>query len=474
MLLGAVAVLGAIALGVLASGPVSPGTAAKAKPRPPRPVPAWSVTARDAEHLRAQVANYARAFAKRQDDRRRLMLLHFGAVRTPDDATFGTAYRPVTSGELVYFPNSTVLRALKRAADAYNERRRHGSATIAYGTTNYKLADPSGPFLHMSPGDARAAGRDLAGVARDLGCYQRGTIGGGCPTPASGHRYRHQRMALGGDIEMSWEHAKVSRGLVSGAAGRRGVRGRYYDYGTAGGCAGGGGCRNGWSLGDVAYVSFEARAAVPLPEIYFRNPDQAADWSRVQRHYNRTHPGKCPYRFAGVTGTPGVPLTPREGWARLKRQSCGRVGRELINLHLRSDGGGKAPAKPIGSPIGEPAAASLVSNPTPLFSSDQLWPLINAWGAETRRRLTAVQAGADPYDRSVGVLGIFRQNFVRVRQTQTLVRVPGAGPLEITEAPAGPDAKRPAQRGGLITFEGAGGLTGTLDLASDSVRVEGG
>ena len=85
----------------LASGTTTPGSAAKSMREAPKPVPAWSVTARDPQHLRAQVVNYARAFAKRQDDRSRLMLLSFGGVRTPDGSTFGTAYRPVAGGNLV-------------------------------------------------------------------------------------------------------------------------------------------------------------------------------------------------------------------------------------------------------------------------------------------------------------------------------------------------------------------------------------
>jgi hypothetical protein len=469
------------ALTLAFAGTPSEGAAGKNKRKAPNPVPAWSVTARDPEHLRAQVANYARAFAERQDDRDRLMLLSFGAVRTPDGQTFGTAYRPVAGGELVYFPNRTVLNSLERAATAYKRHRRRGSAVIAYGTTNYKLANPSGPFEDMSPDDAQAAGRDMADVAYDLRCYQRGTVGSNCPSPASGHRYRHQRAALAGDIEMNWEHARISRRLVKGAADRKGVHSRYYDYGTAGGCATGARCNNGWTLGDVAQVSFGFRSAVAMPEIYYRNPDQAADWRRVQRRYNSTHAGRCPYRFHGVTGTPNRPLTPRQGWERLRRHSCGHLGRELINIHLRSGGGKRAQRQPsagelhapetapLGSPIGEPAPADIVADPTPLFSSDELWPLANAWGAETRRRLTAVQAGADPNDPSVGVLGIFRQNFVRVRQTAQLIRVPGTGPLEITKAPTGKGERRSAQRQGIVEFSGAGGITGALDLADDTV-----
>jgi hypothetical protein len=478
-LAGAIAVLAATCASTPAiDGPRSEAAAQKGRPKAPKPVPAWSLTARDPEHLRAQAVNYAHAFARRQDDRRRLMLLSFGAVRTPDGRAFGTAYRPVAGGELVYFPNRTVLNALERAADSYKRHRRRGSAVIAYGTTNYKLGNPSGPFVDMSPDDAQAAGRDMADVAYDLRCYQRGTIGGRCPAPASGHRYRHQSAALGGDIEMNWEHAKISRRLVKGAADRKGVHSRYYNYGTAGGCASGPRCNNGWTPGDVAQVSFGFRAAVSLPEIYYRNPDQAADWARVQRRYNRTHAGRCPYRFHGVTGTPNRPLTPHQGWKRLQRKTCGRLGRELINIHLRSGGGGKradgqpstdAPSAPPGSPIGEPAPADVVADPTPLFSSDELWPLVNAWGTETRRRLTAVQAGADPNDPSVGVLGIFRQDFVRVRQTSRLVRIPGTGPLTITNGPLGRGVASSAQREGEIAFRGSGGITGTLHLDDDSV-----
>jgi hypothetical protein len=466
-------VLVAIAAGTgLAGGASSREPERKSGREAPDPVPSWFVTARDQEHLRAQVVGYARAFARRQDNRHRLMLLSFGAARTPDGLTFGTAYRPVAGGELVYFSNAAVLRVLKAAADAYHRRHRRGSAAIAYGVTNYKLARPSGPFKNMTPDDAEAAGRDMAEVADDLRCYQRGIIGGGCPGPASGHHNRHQSAALGGDIEMDWEHARISRRLVKGAAGPGGVRGDFYDYGTAGGCASGPRCDNGWTLADVGQVSFGFRAAVPLPEIYYRYPDQAADWQRVQRRYNRTHRGSCPYRFGGVTGTPGRPLSPRKGWKRLRRKACGRLGRELITIHLRGGDKAKAAASPPGRPIGEPAAARIVDDPTPLFSSDELWPLVDAWGTETRRRLTAVQAGADPDNPSVGVLGIFRQDFVAVRQTRRVVRVPGTGPLRIVDAPRGDGVKRLAQRHGKIEFRGRDGTTGSLDLEDESISQE--
>jgi hypothetical protein len=83
-----------------------------------------------------------------------------------------------------------------------------------------------------------------------------------------------------------------------------------------------------------------------------------------------------------------------------------------------------------------------------------------------------VQAGADPDNPSVGVLGIFRQDFVAVRQTRRVVRVPGTGPLRIVDAPRGDGVKRLAQRQGKIEFRGRDGTTGSLDLEDESISQE--
>src|SRR5437870_4803266 len=75
--------------------------------------------------------------------------------------------------------------------------------------------------------------------------------------------------------------------------------------------------------------------------------------------------------------------------------------------------------------------------PGPYFSSDTIYPLTNGWQASDHRTFTAIDAGANPADPSVGELGIFRQNRVRVTQTQHVVDVPGAGAVRIVRAPTG-------------------------------------
>ena len=101
----------------------------------------------------------------------------------------------------------------------------------------------------------------------------------------------------------------------------------------------------------------------------------------------------------------------------------------------------------------------------------ELWPVTNAWRISDHRMLTAVYAGAKPDQRSTGRLVVFRQDFIRVRQTSDRVDVPRSGPLTITNAPEGKSAQTKAQRDGTLEFKGANGRTGTLHLSDDSVTV---
>jgi hypothetical protein len=102
---------------------------------------------------------------------------------------------------------------------------------------------------------------------------------------------------------------------------------------------------------------------------------------------------------------------------------------------------------------------------------EELWPVRNGWRVSDHRTFTAVYAGANPRRRSTGRLVIFRQNYIRVRQTSRDVDVPGTGPLRILDAPSGKGVGRSAQRHGEIEFRGANGVTGTLHLDNDTVSV---
>jgi hypothetical protein len=105
------------------------------------------------------------------------------------------------------------------------------------------------------------------------------------------------------------------------------------------------------------------------------------------------------------------------------------------------------------------------------ISPEELWPVRNGWRVSDHRTFTAVYAGADPRRRSTGRLVIFRQNYIRVRQTSRDVDVPGTGPLRIVDAPSGRGIGRSAQRRGEIEFRGANGDTGTLHLENGTVTV---
>jgi hypothetical protein len=109
--------------------------------------------------------------------------------------------------------------------------------------------------------------------------------------------------------------------------------------------------------------------------------------------------------------------------------------------------------------------------PGPFFSSDVIWPIRNGWQASDHRSYTAVDAGVDPADHSVGELGIFRQNFIEATQTQDVVDVPGAGALKITDAPLGNDVATWAQKRGNLRFVGKRGVRGTLHLRNDKVTI---
>jgi hypothetical protein len=101
----------------------------------------------------------------------------------------------------------------------------------------------------------------------------------------------------------------------------------------------------------------------------------------------------------------------------------------------------------------------------------ELWPVTNSWRVSDHKTFTAVYAGANPDHHGTGRLVVFRQDYVHVKQTAQDVDVDGSGPVTITSAPTGPDVGTSAQQNGEIRFRGASGVTGTLHLSNDTVRV---
>ena len=106
----------------------------------------------------------------------------------------------------------------------------------------------------------------------------------------------------------------------------------YINYGDATGCptvdsATSQPCSNGWTQDDVAYVSWVAQAAYPLPQIYDTAGNDALQWQSIE-YYQRSNPSlgypmftqgaETQYQACQQTGgCQGTNNTPGQGWQQL-------------------------------------------------------------------------------------------------------------------------------------------------------------
>lgn len=104
----------------------------------------------------------------------------------------------------------------------------------------------------------------------------------------SGNGYA-ARVAVAGanDIELGWNGPAVSRRWVRGYDSV--AEHPYLDYGDAAGCPPNGDCIGRWTVEDVWFVSWGARWALPLPEIYAPNGSSARQWQRLSLYSQRRH-----------------------------------------------------------------------------------------------------------------------------------------------------------------------------------------
>lgn len=105
------------------------------------------------------------------------------------------------------------------------------------------------------------------------------------------------------------------------------------------------------------------------------------------------------------------------------------------------------------------------------LSSEVMWPVTNGWKAGNQYELTVVTAGRSAQDRSAGLLVISRHD-TRRRAKGAVIGVPGAGTIRITDAPLGRSVASWAPRRAKIRFRARSGVTGTLDLSTDSVSLD--
>jgi hypothetical protein len=138
--------------------------------------------------------------------------------------------------------------------------------------------------------------------------------------------HRFVRFAGGSDIELGWNGPAVSRRWVRGYDSV--ARWRFYNFGDAAGCAPRGNCSGAWTQEDVWFVSWGARSAWPLPQIYTPSGSMAQQWYRLslyssQRHGQRmTIVGALSQRQACRQSSDscwGINNSPRRAWRQLQR-----------------------------------------------------------------------------------------------------------------------------------------------------------
>ncbi|HEY2354878.1 MAG TPA: hypothetical protein VGH79_08290 [Gaiellaceae bacterium] len=237
-----------------------------------------------------------------------IMLLDFGAARLLSGGDLGAIDFSNTT-----FKDSSILLALKQAADGYHDCHVKGGVTIEYGNSNYHMSN-----VGMSNTDAWNAGYDQEQTAENLADYQK----------ANG--YSSQGAGAGSDMEPSYDGQLITKQLVNGATTEGWSL--YDDYGSIDGCptsgSSNGSCNNGWDVSDVGYVSFHGNA-VPLPEIYYTV--SADQWSVVRRWWNNNH--NWLYYYDGVTGETPAPsggVNATTAWKTLNSKNPGWVNPNLI------------------------------------------------------------------------------------------------------------------------------------------------
>jgi hypothetical protein len=128
------------------------------------------------------------------------------------------------------------------------------------------------------------------------------------------------------DIELAWNRPGPSKAWVRGYD--KNAQWPFYDFGDAGGCPPRGNCVGSWTQEDVWFVSWGARSAWPLPQIYTPNGSMAQEWYRLslysyQRHGKRmTLVGALSQRAAcrqSSDSCAGINNSPSKAWHQLNR-----------------------------------------------------------------------------------------------------------------------------------------------------------
>ncbi|TMK85994.1 MAG: hypothetical protein E6G44_04995 [Actinobacteria bacterium] len=156
-------------------------------------------------------------------------------------------------------------------------------AAQAYGRGFARCAAPSGPHLTVAIGTSNFG----PGVTYRHGAAWAAMVNGANEWVDAQDLAHRLRFAGASDIELSWNGPRTSKRWVRGYDSV--ARWPYYDYGDAAGCPPRGNCLGGWTQEDVWFVSWGARTAWPLPEIYTGDRGQAEQWYRLSLYSYLRH-----------------------------------------------------------------------------------------------------------------------------------------------------------------------------------------
>lgn len=130
------------------------------------------------------------------------------------------------------------------------------------------------------------------------------------------------------------------------------------------------------------------------------------------------------------------------------------------------------PPGTLGSRLPGTFPAEILPGASDYFSTDIIYPQTNFWHASNHRKITVVQAGSQAYHKDNGIFGIYRENYVRDKRGGDFVKVVGTGPVTITKAPEGTGKVQTwSQNHGKLRFKSKSGITGALDLSTDTVTL---
>ena len=475
------ALLAAAITGILiavAPGPASSqGTGDAGSPQarvsPPEPWRSYPLN-QVRQNLAAQAEQDACDFVAHQKGPRRALLIFLVGRASRQNGKFGVG--PDDN----FRPHNRVYTALEAAANAYASCRALPSqqVDIAYGVTNYELSQEIATQKGVSDwaeAQRRVVNKLTKKAPKGVGAAMAGDIEPGWDPNGSG-------MALSlihGSAEGSEDVYNFgSVGIVH--AVRTGLPGKLVLRGHRPGRAGLGDHRPaadllpkaGKDLGprprtagtSTGTTALAPRSATASSSAGSRPTSRGAPVSSTRRGRAGFACAVPPAgRWAGASST-----STRGGWrAALTPRS--RPPRRL------SRAAGPLPLMPVEVP------AEIVEDPEPVVSSDIMATLENAWRVGSHTEYTWVFAGSAGWDPQTGEpvpdgrIIITRETYRRdgpTTPTMETVDVPGSGPLRVTQAPLGRRVTEDAHQSASVHFEGASGVTGTLDLGDSSVELD--